>query len=262
MQENTLPENSQPAPQSQRAGVPIPVSQPVVTYILLAVNVLVFVGQMILWQTSDYGNPLVDYGIFSFRALLHGEYYRLFTAMFLHADIAHIALNGYALYIFGQTVERFFGHVRFALIYFLGGLFGMILEFVFRSGFVLGASGAIFAIFGAEIVFFYRNRELFGESAQRNLRGLGLMALINFAFGLYTQIGPSPIRIGLAAHVGGFIVGLALGWFMTPRYRVESAPTGFRVMDQVSTNEIWIASAATLVVSVIVFIVTLTIYRT
>src|SRR5258708_36948653 len=74
----------------------------------------------------------------------------------------HIGFNGYALWPVGRLIEIFFGHARFALIYLLGGLCGSGTSFIFSRGASLGASGAIMAIFGAEMVFLYQNRRLLG----------------------------------------------------------------------------------------------------
>ncbi|MEP7284350.1 MAG: rhomboid family intramembrane serine protease [Chloroflexota bacterium] len=261
------PPASTPDTERPAAGVSvqIPASQPIVTYVLLAILIIVFVAQLVENQISDVGNPLVEAGIFSFDRILNGEYYRLFTSMFLHASVAHIFLNGIALWSFGRSVEGFFGHTRFTLIYFLGGLFGGILEFIFSRGLALGASGAIFAIFGAEMVFLYRNRTLFGKRADQQLRSLIILALVNLGFGIYTQFAPGSVRIGIASHMGGFIAGAALAWFIAPRFELRadaSVPPTYHIADTITESTTWLASGVVAVVILAIFLVSLTILRT
>jgi rhomboid protease GluP len=252
---------------SQPVGVRIPmIRQPTMTYILVGSIAAIFVLQMIQEQTAvrESDLRLLLGGILDFNRILRGEYYRLFTAMFLHGGLAHVALNGYALWIFGQTVERFFGHSRFTLIYFLGGLAGNILEFAISRGFALGASGAVFAIFGAEMAFLYRNRPIFGANAERNLRSLWITLFINLAFGIYTQFDPSVGRIGLAAHAGGFLIGVLMGWFIGPRYELEAdiaSASGYRIRDMISINAIWTVSVVVALALAGAFFTIVTIYR-
>src|SRR5690606_30425031 len=114
------------------------------------------------------------------EVLVQGQYHRLFTAMFLHAGLLHIFFNMYALYLFGSILEPLFGHLRFIIIYLLGGLTGSVLSVVLGdpnppfaqmvfAGASVGASGAVFAIFGAEMVFIYRHRALLGERGRAQL---------------------------------------------------------------------------------------------
>ena len=89
-----------------------------------------------------------------------GQYWRLFTSMFLHANLIHLGLNAYALYLFGHTVERELGRLRFALIYLTSGLFAGAVSFALSPpiGIAIGASGAIFGVFGAFFAYNYRRR--------------------------------------------------------------------------------------------------------
>src|SRR5262245_42893071 len=125
----------------QRVALRLPTSRPLATYVLLAIIIVVYVAQLVTNQTQPpadqlFGKqPLLDFGAIDFyRILLYHEYYRLFTAMFLHVNQIHIFFNAIALWSFGQSVERFFGHARFILIYFLGGLCGSVASFVLTRG--------------------------------------------------------------------------------------------------------------------------------
>ncbi len=89
--------------------------RPVITWALLALNILVFIAATAAGGT-DNPEVLLDFGALFGPLIADGEYWRLFTAMFLHIGIAHLAFNGFALFIFGGLVERLYGHVRFILI--------------------------------------------------------------------------------------------------------------------------------------------------
>jgi len=235
-----------PSQSRQVVAVPLPTaSRPYVTYILLAAIVIVFLGQLYTEQVYET-DPLVAFGAIDYRSILRGEYWRLFTGMFLHGSMAHIFFNGLALWSFGQTVERFFGHVRFALIYILGGLCGSLASFIFTRGLSVGASGAIFAIIGAEMIFLYHNRQLLGRGAQRELQSLIILAVINFGIGLTTQFVRGGVIIDNWAHIGGLVAGIILAWFIAPHYHLRTdltAAAGFRVEDSTPLAKTWLAPA-------------------
>lgn len=204
----------EPAPPRSRIAVPMPLGIPRLTYILLAVNVLIF---MYTFRMSPLERNLffVDWGKLN-QPIIEGEYYRLFTAMFLHLDIMHMFFNGYALYLLGRLVESLFGTGRFAIIYFLGGLSGSLASFVFTDGLSIGASGAISAIFSAAMVYFYHHRHLHGQAGQRQLQQLIFIMVLNLALGF------SSSSIDNAGHIGGFVGGLILAWFIGPAYSVKA----------------------------------------
>ena len=149
--------------------------------------------------------------------LVEGQYWRLFTSMFLHAGLIHLAFNAYALWIFGRVMEEEFGRPRFALLYLLTGLFGGAVSYAFvtfdvqANGQVLipavavGASGAIFGIFGAFVAFNWRRRHT--PVAAARLRMAVTLILINAVLGL-----SSGGTIDWRAHAGGFVAGLFAGY--------------------------------------------------
>lgn len=149
---------------------------------------------------------LVHLGAIQPFLIANGQYWRLFTAIFLHAGILHIGFNAYALWLFGSMIERDFGTPKFLAIFFVTGLLASIASYAFGPEVTVGvgASGAIFGIFGAFIAWNYRRRHL--AMAAANLRwALMLIALNAFlAFGFST--------IDWRAHVGGLISGVAAGW--------------------------------------------------
>lgn len=237
-----------PDDQPSKIGQPqvqlqLPTTRPTLTYILLGLNVVIFVATYLLDQTLDPRavNPILEFGILDYsRILLNGEFYRLFTAMFLHLSPAHIFFNAYALWRFGQTVEGLFGHVRFALIYFLGGFTGSLLSFIIGKGASAGASGAIFAIIAAEMVFLYRHRELLGERAAAAFRELLILGGLNLGLGVLTAVAPTNGgRIDNWGHIGGFIGGLLLSLMIAPQFTIQRDECGPALSDEKPLSVRW-----------------------
>ena len=177
-----------------------------------------------------------------------GELYRLFSSIFLHASIwierwrgnaslnpigaLHLLFNAYMLFHFGGALERILGHGRFALLFLLGGLSGSVLSALTGNPCVpsLGASGAVFALIGAQLILLARNRRLFGRRGAAMLRQLLLWTLLNFGIGLASTLPGSAFRIDNWAHFGGLAAGLALAWAIIPRFRAQltETATGWR----------------------------------
>ena len=222
-----------PPPGFRRVAVRLPVSPPHLTYVLLGIIVVIYLYFMSLASTPGAQNEFLARWAKVNEPIRNGEYYRLLTSMFLHLNLMHIVFNGYALYIIGRDVEALFGHARFAIIYFLGGLSGALESFVFTSAPSVGASGAIFAVFGAEMVYFYQHRRLHGELGRRHLNQLIIIMMLNLALGVFSQA--TAYKIDNAGHIGGLIGGVVLAWFIGPHYDVQADPTaegGRRVVDQ------------------------------
>ena len=138
--------------------------------------------------------------------LENGEYYRLFTCMFLHFGIEHLANNMLVLFVLGQRLEPVVGKIRFLLIYFLGGIGGNLISLVFdikggNYAVSAGASGAVFAVMGAMIWVVIRNRGRLQDISTRQM-------LVMAAFSLYFGFASS--GVDNAAHVGGMICGILL----------------------------------------------------
>jgi rhomboid protease GluP len=223
-------------PPRQRVTLHIPTVRPLVVYTIIAINVALFVIRAL--------SPTLDEQIFEWGAnmpsqiLLKGEYYRLFTSMFLHAGIygpfggyalsnaLHIVFNMYLLYMIGSQLEPLFGHVRFALIYLLGGLGGSVLSTILSGPNIasVGASGAVFAIIGAEFVYLYKHRKLLGGRAQAQMRSLIIWGMMNFAFGALTAVAGTSVRVDNWAHLGGLLGGVSLAWFIGPLFIPKRHP--------------------------------------
>jgi len=216
----------------RRVAVRMPLAAPRLTYVLLAVIVLIFMYFLSL--SLEGQNEFLSQWAKVNELIREGEPYRLFTSMFLHLNLMHILFNGYALYVIGRDVEALFGPIRFALIYFLGGLSGSLASFVFTDAPSVGASGAIFAIFGAEMVYFYQNRRLHGEMGRRHLNQLIFLMLLNLGLGFFSTA-TSGFRLDNAGHIGGLIGGIVLAWFIGPEFEVAqdtSTMAGLRVVDR------------------------------
>jgi membrane associated rhomboid family serine protease len=134
-----------------------------------------------------------------------GEFWRLFTAMFLHAGPIHLAFNTFALYLFGNLVEGSLGTARFVAVYLLSGLFAGTASFALNPpGAVgVGASGAVFGILGAWLAYNIRRRSL--SLAQANIRGALILIGFNLVLG-FTLRGVDNV-----AHIGGLVAGLVAG---------------------------------------------------
>lgn len=181
-----------------RAGSPPPA-----TRALLIVLVAAFAIQMVVGQSEQ---ALIREGALQPYFIAAGQWWRLFTAMFLHAGLLHIAFNGYALYAFGGLVESLFGSRRFVGIYLATGFLASITSYAFgRLDIVgVGASGAIFGIFGAFVAWSFRRRRT--PAGMASLRWAGTLLLLNalIAFGVRS--------IDWRAHLGGLVAGIVVGW--------------------------------------------------
>jgi len=230
------PPQGEGEPPRQRAQLHIPVVKPTVTQVLIAINAVVFVIAFYVFDAFQRFD-LYQWGATNrVEVLIDGEYHRLFTAMFLHGNLPHIVFNMYALWVIGQMVEGFFGHVRFLMVYFLGGVVGSIASAVFNGPDVtsVGASGAVFAVFGAQMVFLYNHRKLFGEMARQQLRQLILIGGLNFAFGIASTFSNDGVNIDNWGHLGGLVGGIAIAYLFGPVFlleRREGTTTDFQAVD-------------------------------
>lgn len=179
---------------------------PYVTMALVLVNVLIF---YIMGMSGNYNEIVEKYAMYV-PAVENGEWYRIFTHMFLHADTGHLFNNMLMLAAVGYSIEDDFGHIKFSIIYFVGGLGACALSAYYdiaTSHYVpsIGASGAIMAIFGAMIVVIIRKRSSFDKTV--GIRSLIVLAIMVF--------GNMSAGVDWMAHLGGAITGLILGFVLT-----------------------------------------------
>jgi rhomboid protease GluP len=194
-----------------RTTVPADGWRPWVTYALIAANLAVFVFESV--QTSSLGEPRPQQMIAlggNFAPLTRGgEPWRLVTAMFLHYGAIHVGMNMVCLYQIG-IVERALGRAEFLALYFAAGLVGGLASLTTHPDAIsVGASGAVFGMFGAfAAVMFVRRGQIEPGAWQRTMRSLGTFFAINMVFGL-AQSG-----IDLTAHFGGLAVGFVGGFVL------------------------------------------------
>ena len=178
---------------------------PVVTRALIAINVIVFLAETAtgvrLGGCSVNCGTVWNHGVLFGPAIAHQhEYWRIVSGGFLHDGILHIAVNMLSLYFIGAALEPAIGHFNFGAIYLVSLLAGSFGALLFEPGVpTVGASGAIFGIFGALIVVAYHRGIPIWQS------GLGMVLLINLVF----SVTFSGISIG--GHLGGLIAGLICG---------------------------------------------------
>ena len=202
------------------------------TYILLAINIAVY-----LWMIGHGVNAkmptdrdLIHYGANNTWLVLHGQWYRLLTATFVHVGLLHLGSNMWCLWNLGILGEPLLGPLGMLAVYMLTGIAGNLLSMavnvasthLFRDPRYLievgaGASGAVFGIAGILIVLLSNRRLPFPWSELKRLRASVVQfSLINLAIGLSTMFINVGVRIDNSAHIGGFLSGLALGVPLVP----------------------------------------------
>ena len=183
---------------------------PIITYILILLNVFMYIipilcnkEQTILEQFCIFG----DY-------VRSGEYYRLLTGTFLHANIIHLFCNMYALYILGTQLESFVGKIKFLIIYIFSALTGSLLSLIFlNNGISIGASGAIFGLTGALIYFGLHYRVYLGSVVKTNLIPI---IVLNLSLGFIMK------GIDNWAHIGGLIGGILCNMALGVKYKSKT----------------------------------------
>lgn len=175
---------------------------PYVTIILAAINIIVFIVMTLAGGSTNTRN-LILFGAKVNELILQGEVWRFFTSMFIHIGFLHLAFNLYALWILGSFSEERFGRRRFLFIYVFSGLGGSLDSFIFTDAISAGASGAIFGILGALVPYAWKQPQLWKSGFGKNLM---VIIVINLGIGLIQP------QIDIYAHLGGLLIGLAIGF--------------------------------------------------
>lgn len=178
---------------------------PIITILLVAINIIVFIIAQIFGNTEDV-DYMIKIGASNYEdVLMNGQFYRLFTSMFLHFGAEHLLNNMFMLAVLGNELETKIGKRHFAGIYLVSGLCASIASVVYHYYIAdyavsAGASGAIYGIFGAFIVFMIMNRD------DGRKFSIGRIAFIVFLliFGSFQE------TVDFVAHIGGFIAGAVL----------------------------------------------------
>jgi rhomboid protease GluP len=214
-----------------RVPIKLPNIRPVITNTLVGVTVFIFllqIGSQYFLQ-NDYP---AFYGVKNNQMIAQGQLWRLFTPMFLHGSILHIAFNMFALLKLGPGLERYYGHWRFLALYILCGFGGNVFSMMFTNVSSLGSSTAIFGLIGAQGVFFYHNRKIFGANYRQALNGIIMIATVNLIIGI------SP-GIDNWGHIGGLIGGVVFAWIGGPILDVTGVYPNLILADQRQASDAW-----------------------
>lgn len=181
--------------------------KPIVTTILITINVIIFALMYILGNGSENTQTLIDFGANYVKLTKSGEFYRIITSAFLHIGMLHLILNMYSLSVIGTQIEYFYGKVKYIIIYLFSAIMGSLFTVVLSGSNTVaaGASGAIFGLLGALLYFGYNYRGYIGNS----IIGQVIPVIILNLFIGFTTPG-----IGNAAHIGGLIGGYLISMIL------------------------------------------------
>lgn len=238
---------SESTPTAHPVSLSIPVSAPVVTYSIIGITIAAYLAQLGSVAIFGYANSAAQldwveaYGAKINALIRAGELWRFLTPVLLHGSIPHIAFNMYALYIFGTGLERHFGHRRFLILYLLGAFTGNVLSFLLSSGYSVGASTAIFGLIGAEGVFLYQNRKMFGSQFKSAIGNIIFVVVVNLFIGLAPGIDDW-------GHVGGLLGGLIFSWFAGPLWGVTGMYPALELADQREPRDVLTGAAVVILI--------------
>ena len=181
-------------------------------YGIIIVNLLIFIVMSLTTLTIFEPDieTLITWGANFGPKTLAGEWWRLFACMFLHAGLLHVAFNMWVLFDAGRLVERMLGNTGFAIMYFGSGLIGSLASLVWNPYVVsVGASGAVFGVYGALLGFFTVKRHAVPKGIWRPLSKSAVLFIgYNMVYGIFKP------GIDVAAHVGGLGAGFVFGLIM------------------------------------------------
>ena len=206
---------------------------PIVNYVLIAVNILVFA---LMWLSGEnqeavvYQFALIPVNLTT--GLDPGDVSDIYTSMFMHAGLMHLAGNMLYLWIFGDNVEDSMGRFKYLIFYFVGGTVAALTHILTNPSSeipTVGASGAISAVLGAYLVLFPRSRVMtlipLGFYLKMTLVPasivLGLWFVLQLFSGVLSLGGPDVGGVAFWAHIGGFLAGVALALLLANRRRPE-----------------------------------------
>jgi len=189
---------SAPTAAARRASRSLSQYGPFVTFVLIGINVGVFLLELLLGgQINGTGNWIYEHGVLYGPFVGDGEWWRLITSAFLHYGFLHLGMNMLVLWFIGPALEDYLGHWRYALLYVVSGLAGAAGALIWSpNALTVGASGAIWGLMGAALVLEARRIYVFGGQA------LGLVA-VNLALTFLIS------GVSIGGHIGGLIGGAA-----------------------------------------------------
>jgi len=186
------------------------------TYTLIILNGIVYLFSAMESQAfvdMDL-QVLVDMGaLYGPLTVLRDEWWRLGTAMFLHGGMTHLLMNMFSLYLIGRGAEMYFDTKSYLSIYIFSGLIGGLISlYVHPASVGVGASGAIFGVFGALAGFFLAYKEQIATQSKAFMKDFGIIIVINLVIGLSIE------SVDVSAHIGGLVTGF-IGGFMLSKSR-------------------------------------------
>ncbi len=200
--------------------------KPIFTYLLMAIQVFVFI-LLEMRGGSTNTETLIEFGAKYNPLIMEGEWWRFFTPIFLHIGFTHLILNTLSLYFVGIIVERIYGSARFLVIYFFAGFIGSVASFILVPNLSAGASGAIFGLLGALLLFGILHPSLF-------FRTMGWNVIVILIINLVITF--SADAIDSAGHIGGLIGGfLAAAIVRLPKNRKLAVQVGALVLTALLT---------------------------
>jgi len=210
-QQKGAPASVKRMPRARRNTVRTHSSRPIMTYSIMGLTGFVFLLQLIPGFGAIVQNELSMFAPYLYPGLSgHFEPWRLFTVLLVHSGFAHVGLNMLALWMIGRNLEPLLGRTRFLVLYLLSGLGGSVFIVLFGFGTpVIGASGAIFGLFGALLVI--------GRHIGANITGIAIVLGINLVITLTPLIGglfgggAGAVQVSWQAHIGGLVVGSLVG---------------------------------------------------
>ena len=172
----------------------------------ITIGIIVVLVILYLYSAMTNSDTLAYYLGVNRYFVREGEIYRLLTGTFIHIDLIHLLCNCYALFVIGSMVEGYYGRKKYAIIYLVSAITGSLLSICMSEGFSIGASGAIFGLFGSILYFGYHYRVYFGNVI---IGRIVPIIIINLAIGFMISGIDNFAHIG--GLIGGFLVSKAVG---------------------------------------------------
>lgn len=186
--------------------------KPFVTIAIIAINIILYIVTAYLSIVYAKGSildsdtrVLVFLGAKVNDLIAQGQYFRLVSCMFLHGGIVHLAVNMYSLYAIGPMIEKAYGRAKYIAIYFIAGICSSMLSYVYSPSISIGASGAIFGLLGAVLVFAIKSKGKTGSGLIKNILSV---IFVNIFIGMTL---PGIDNFG---HIGGLIGGIVISFLV------------------------------------------------
>jgi len=200
------------------------------TYFIIILNILVYLFSA--FYSHSFVNINLDVllemgALYGPSTVLKEQWWQLGSAMFLHGGMTHLLMNMFSLYLIGRGAESYFDAKSYISIYLFSGFIGGLVSlYMHPVGVAVGASGAIFGIFGALAGFFLANKEKIAEHSKAFMKDFGIIIGINLIIGFSIE------SVDVSAHVGGLVVGFIGGFMLSknPKFIVLYSSAMFLFM--------------------------------